>query len=120
MSIIQIEPQKNRKGTYETGHWFIPTDTKGKYRVGTNILLADMENTSNIIKFNIYVSDDNIEFKHLAGFTWEGGNYTDRLGNLLPGPGLEVESFILAGKWAKIVFGCNNPMRVGFQIEQIG
>ena len=119
MAKVQIESQKNRNGDYETGSYFVATNLTGKYTIGLDILLADLQNVTNKISFAMYVSSDNVTWKHYSGLTWNGGNYTDRLGNLTTGPGLTTKATAFVGRWVKAVMNFNQPMRVGIYIEQI-
>jgi hypothetical protein len=118
MSTITIEPQKRRNGTYETASWFVTENILGKYLVGTDVLLSDLQDLSKSIKFGVYVSDDNNTYQHFGGFTWVGGSYLDKLGNISIGPGVLIDSAPLVNKYVKIIAVFDSPMRVGFYIEQ--
>ena len=117
MTTISVYAPKKKTGIIESSIWKIPETLVGPITLTAVLPLAELQDTSNQIIFEGFVSKDNIVWDLFYGFTWVGGNYVDRGGHILKGPGVTFDPSVFKGQWIKIRVTLNKQMTIGVDID---
>jgi len=117
MTTINVYSPKKKTGTVDSLSWKVPDNITGNIVLSATLPLSELQDVTNLIKFESFVSIDNVIWEPFFAFTWQGGNYTNRLGQILKGPGVSFDGKAIAGKYVKIKITLNKQMTIGMDID---
>jgi hypothetical protein len=118
-TVTALAQQSRNAGTYRSPGWLVPTDiaVTGEVSLIVNVLLADLQDVRNTITLKLEKSDNNSVWRDVAGSTWVGGNYLDRFGNVLRGPGVGINISDHIGKYLRLTITTNRRMTLGIDLD---
>lgn len=100
--------------------FFVSDKTVGALKVLVDLPKDVAEDVKVEIKVETYISEDDVKWKYYAGFTYIGGIYKDKTGEVLSTPippGFKVDTKELAGKYIKAEMTANKKAMAGVKIE---
>jgi len=119
MASITALAQKNRPaGEYTSPAWLVPGNLAGTVVITFVMPLSELQNTANRLDCHYEVSGDGITWADGGGFGWDGGNYTNRQGEIVKGPGIGIKAAEVAGKYVRFKINLNRPIVIGVDIDQ--
>jgi len=118
MATVTMAIQQNRNaGIFTTPSWHVPEGLTGTISLATNILLSDLQDVRNSLSYLMFVSDDNVTWREYAGFSWEGGNYLDKFGQITKGPNCVVNLAEIVGKYVRVQLTIGRRMAIGLDLD---
>jgi len=120
MSVITVVASSSRNtGTYASPAWRVPAGLTKNVILRATLPLADLQDARNHIDLKVQTSPDGVDWQSGwgVGIGWDGGNYLDRQGGVIPGPGVAISFDQIAGVYVRIIGTLNRRMTVGLEIE---
>lgn len=110
MPTITIAPKTIRSGIFESPSIKVPPQWRNLTYFKLLMNDADIQNASTHVEFDVYWSDNNIDWKYLCGFKADGLGYVPASPLI---PDCDIFGYDLKGKWIKFKLTLNRSMPIG-------
>lgn len=119
MAVITVVATSSRNtGTYTSPSWRVPATMTKNVILRATLPLADLQDVRNHIDLKVQTGPDGIDWSGWGvGIGWDGGNYLDRQGGVIHGPGVAIDFSQIAGLYVRLIGTLNRRMTVGLEIE---
>lgn len=97
--------------------YLVDETAKGLFKVLLDIPKTVLEDTQVSIRVDTYISNDNVNWRYYAGFTYVGGKHEAITGIAADAPGIIVFADELKGKYIKVEMTVNKEMIAGTKTE---